>query len=229
MTNYDGIAKLQFKNGSIHAHLNSHRHFRCATILAGEKEYGVARSHLVLAREEAFKSLILFLRAHMGKLSSDSLTSLFRDHRSRLEGAQNLTALIALMKKIIMMAQKTENRVKLLKSFGHWAKRETRSKRSRIFIENEWWKNAGLLRSEGFYVDWSGEKWKTPAQITRTQYAKSEIIVSQFIELVDSMMSIDKKSIGLVTRQLTQMRGPNHGGVSLSKTNSSIGGNQNQS
>lgn len=135
---------------------NAERHFRCAEILAAEKQFSNAIAHLILGSEELLKALALLLESEGFELrKAEGYKKLFSNHRVRHSILKEFYSVILFVKKITDLIEDKKKR--------HWFMQLlhigiTSLEGISEAIENhEWWNNADFLKQSCFYVDYANE------------------------------------------------------------------------
>lgn len=190
---------------------NAEMHFRIAKIIADEKEYGPAISHLVLGSEETVKALIIFLDGigmHIREIKG--IKRLFTQHTKRHE----LSGIFLMMSYVITPCWELLERLRVLihdldarKSMSDFEralltvdKKSTESMSASIVdfftskIENKieshynFWQDAEKSKQKGFYADYENSLL-LPANVLENDYLKAFEICSNYSDFIFKVIS----------------------------------------
>lgn len=178
--NYDYWLDCDYVSGSCYCYENAVKHFETSDLLAGQKNYGFAISHLVLGAEELIKALILLkLNTERYFIEDYQKEELFKKHSFKhiniYEFLKSLTS--------EEINDYYESWFDLLYSSRPVNKfRQTGFFLSRTMklgcIEDEKIKemadliqNANNLKNRGLYIDYRND-WLSPEDLNENAYAK---------------------------------------------------------
>ena len=180
------LSKDQLIVGLDNCYIISNQHFQAAKELASKELYGIANSHLILGAEEAFKSLLFFMR-----LENDSpdikIDYLFKDHNQRHKVIKEHYAAFKSFTDIYLSTFIETGKKKFRHLLDSSDLEQSLEKRKKFFEEfgetriNEWWNNANQKKNQGFYIDFRDNNWIKPTQITEEDYLDSYNLVSELI------------------------------------------------
>jgi AbiV family abortive infection protein len=157
----------QAKKGIDLALANAMEHIRAADMLAAGGLYGAAKSHVILAVEEAVKARVLFKWPALKRVMTErQLRDLLYHHPTRHEIAQidhlprGFRTRLALWH-IDNPGRGMDRRtfVRLLSRFGDT-------------FPASWGLKADAERQRGFHVDWNGRRWLSPDEVTEDQFRR---------------------------------------------------------
>ncbi|HRE74328.1 MAG TPA: AbiV family abortive infection protein [Flavobacteriales bacterium] len=181
---------------------NSKTHFKGAEMLAREKLFGLANSHLILAAEEGIKAYMLFAKHFDKDLLVEDFDQYFQKHKFKHENIKGIQFFLSLMKNMLEITfgrvksaiLKGEDRPSIEELRGHqkdgiqdligWLKGDPK-----IEFNEEWWNQADNMKNKGFYVGFNkgNAQWESPDKVDEKQYKKSYKIVNEFLDLVYNM------------------------------------------
>ena len=154
---------------------NAHRHAACAELLAAKEFYENAVAHLVLAVEEAAKSLYLWFHSVGVNLSKGGLQQALRNHKVRLDIAS--TALLFAWMRPLHIAK--------FLHIGPVSENDLQRIVADYSVSNEdiaWLKSANNRKQLGLYVDYGDEKWRTPTELTQADYDQAKPLVDRILK-----------------------------------------------
>ena len=186
--------RSKLPQGSMLAVQNSDRLVASAKILAAQGDFATASSLLVLAAEELIKAFIWMIKGMGMHLPLPSQRRFTTDHRTRHEIARFQTFTMYLMGRFFDWHFDLQERFKD-DTVGLRKARKTEFEKYLDVVRNldtdhvfnrlmEWWENANRLKNFGLYVDFDGEKWRTPESVGEADYAQSLEVVNEWREVV---------------------------------------------
>lgn len=184
---------------------NAVRHLRCGEALALSQEYGIATSHMVLAAEEALKSIVLAMLGDGIDLPPSAVASILTQHKPRLI----VGALLTLMQFL------TTSWVNLITSLNQEHPDSTApeyAEARRAAVANlvaelnrvadasqgeahiidvmDWWAGSNLLKQRGFYMDLEDGNWVGPFSLTESDFRAAFEIASEIVGITQRSISI---------------------------------------
>lgn len=177
------MSKPRARVGIRYIQQNIRRHVEASKLLTADGLWGLATSHLVLAGEEAVKASVLYSTMRMPVDLRIDLKAFFRKHDLRLGalGMLHLFTYFGTMPTEIAKNLKPGQRV-APQMIGR-LKRIVNSQNPKLGKQLVWLTNASRLRNSGFYVDFNKGRWKTPAQVTRTQFERARKMLMPYIDI----------------------------------------------
>lgn len=184
-------------DGACLALRNADYHRSCAEILAEHEKFGAAVSHLVLATEEAIKSLSHLSAAIGLPLPQADARRLLTNHRARHVMAALAYALNDFISRSLVSSEipAAGNSPSVDAVFAgveqllvRWSDYLADMRGSEIERDVAWWETANSLKQIGMYVDYSASGWNTPLEIDRAAYETSAAVVARFFDSFDGPM-----------------------------------------
>lgn len=167
------IEETGYIHGARYALQNARSLQKAAAVLANQLDYGYAASLLILASEEAVKSIDLFVK-HSGILGGGGLLS---DTTKNLHKERHSTAKI-LISVVSYLGDTAESEltdevfreaiIDVIKNFISDTKNKNLN--PKLIQMREFWGRANHIKNSGFYVDKGVRKWSTPGQFSRADY-----------------------------------------------------------
>jgi AbiV family abortive infection protein len=176
---------------------NARRHRAGANLLASEGHYGLAVSHLVLATEEAIKSISFLVIALGLRLPEPDVRKILTNHRARhlLAAASQVIAsftpsAVAAIKDA--MGDEIPPDPQLLlgmmtDQFRGFQSYLEGPHDPMLLREIEWWQSADRLKQRGLYADYSGGEWQTPDAIAEDEFVLATNIVDGFFSQLEAV------------------------------------------
>lgn len=191
------------KKGAEFSLSNAKKHFKSAEILAENKLFGPAQSHLVLGGEAAIKSIMLSLRGVGLGVKQGTLKEILSQHTPR----HNWAIVFLLMNELLGDEGKQEL-TNLIENApqDHFGKIPvvdkfiiSLGKESVKVIEQDnykesfnpimyWWATAELKKQKGFYIDYDDKKWSTPDEVSVDDYNFSHTQASKVIDIAEKLI-----------------------------------------
>lgn len=202
---------LDCKEGCKLAFDNAMHHFEIANI-SRDISLGIANSHLILASEEAIKSLYLFQVSRNTELFNiETFSSYLQSHKFKHKEnikhskfmklldllGEDIEGVMDYLETISGEAMTEDDKKKLQEEW--WEKLKTWYKGvparidERMKSNYSWWNEANNRKNLGFYVDFNSptNKWIGPFNVTSEQFSKSLEIVSELIENINESINTD--------------------------------------
>jgi len=157
----------------------------CGTALAESGQYGVARSLVILAAEEASRALFYAFYGLGARVSPEALGHTSHRRRHGFIAEQMRFRRLAFDGFVAGLDFKTRAPPSNEEIQQGWQKYrslmdgEPEARRATI---DGWWQRASDAKNAGFYVDYIGADWRTPGDISREEYGKAVEIVEEFVE-----------------------------------------------
>ncbi len=190
--------------GSKYALENAKNQFAAAELIASKENYGLASSLMVLAAEEALKSLALRSYVFFPDTKGIDFKEIFSKHEYKLDLIRSLIGIKSFLQVLyqtiiepelenneMSVGEITKIRDRGIDKFINWAENEISSKTTTLSIQLEWWNQAKTLKEDGFYVRCHKQGWYSPLKIKKERFDKTKKYVNNFIETVDLINSID--------------------------------------
>lgn len=173
----------QGERGSKLAAANARRLLDSSSHLGEIGNFGTAASLAVLAGEEAIKALALTAWSSELPIPTEKqLLLVLRHHEPRhlaagmLAGAgEMVVALIAGF--FAAVSKKAGSEVS--------PEEEHREQWSRA----AWWSEADALKERGFYVEFVGGRWKSPADVTKAEFERAREMAGDFVTWLEEIVS----------------------------------------
>jgi AbiV family abortive infection protein len=144
-------------------------HLECARILAAHGHFGTARSHLILAIEEAEKARTLGQIVLKEPLTEADIRSRLYSHSTRHVGA--LRKSWSQGPTIDYIADSLRERLRLKTAQTDTQRWESAIARHPEALPVDWPDKAGELREAGLYVDFGDDdQWHSPAMVHSSEY-----------------------------------------------------------
>ncbi|HEU0079587.1 MAG TPA: hypothetical protein VFQ76_18155 [Longimicrobiaceae bacterium] len=184
-------------DGAQFASRNADYHRACAEALAAHELHGAAVSHLVLATEEAIKSLSFLMTAIGLPLPPEDARKLLTNHKTRHAIAGLSQIVIDFVAKSpapqIVVAEGEVPEADLILTvmqdmvagWGHYAAGPHDSGFERDLL---WWQVADAQKQAGMYVDYAPQGWTTPTEVSKADYEATAGSVARFFEVFDKQM-----------------------------------------
>lgn len=170
---------------------NSDFHRSSAEILAAHQKYGAAVSHLVLATEEAIKSLSFLMAAIGLPLPPEDARKILTNHKARhmLAVACHVINDFVARSPVpgTLLAHEGVPGPDLMMTtvwelLGGWSSYVSGSHDPEFEGDIGWWETANSLKQAGMYVDYTAAGWETPLEIGQSAYESSAAVVTRFFE-----------------------------------------------
>ncbi|HYR75990.1 MAG TPA: AbiV family abortive infection protein [Pyrinomonadaceae bacterium] len=195
--------------GALLSLTNARHHLRAAEILADERLFGSAASHVVLALEEMTKSWALTLLGMGVDLPKSMLAEVLSKHDVRHSIAFGIlyTAMIQGLRVRAALRVQQRHRVKdfppeLRDEFVSELKMEFKSlashsrKKNPLIILLELVGGANDMKKQGLYVDFDGERWTHPRSISQKRFNLGfEVVEGLIRELGRTIRKIHKTGV----------------------------------
>ena len=191
---------------------NGVKHIECAKILADNKLYGFAISHIILGIEELIKYQVVMTKSVNDYSFDDVLDpqkhkSVFRDHLTKHDllkefqesisddfANQFLQTVIARSSGLTLTEDHSpilKNRFKEWGAFFAFAGSEMNIPKEERNAFFEWLKNANNTKNNGLYVNWKNETIETPDNFTIDEYQRALTYASSILRQIEFMKSVD--------------------------------------
>jgi len=171
--------------------MNANIHFDSAKILAKQKYFGLAISHLILASEEAIKA-IFFLRKKLFPDQEVDISGIFSSHKMKHETAIEIADLVKNFQVDLRktMIEDLKNRPDVDMKVKLLIEKENElvnNKFNELTAEKilNWWNQADNLKQKGFYVDYINNCWTSPVDIDLNEYENSYTITGQYLGFIN--------------------------------------------
>jgi AbiV family abortive infection protein len=192
---------LQLQGARLSA-LNVEQHYRIAEILSEAKMYGPARAHLILAVEEAIKTILVFGNILTGKETINDFSVVF-NHQGRLFFA----AIFGMVFGFVEQAREKLPSFKTEQEIRRWItqiERRAESGTAAFYKIMEWWGKAGVLRNDGFYVDYRSGSWRSPGRIGKAAYLNAKKKSELFIKIAIAMKDYSEKDFEEIRKMMKE-------------------------
>ncbi len=173
----------QGERGSRLAAANARRLLDSSSHLGEIGNFGTAASLAVLAGEEAIKALALMAWSSELPIPTEKqLLLVLRHHEPRhlaagmLAGAGEMV--VALIAGFFAAISK--------KAGGDVSPEEEQKEQ---WSRAAWWSEADTLKNRGFYVEFGGRKWKSPADVTKAEFERAREISGNFVEWLEEIVN----------------------------------------
>lgn len=203
---------------------NANKYYKKSEVLAvSDKEYGLPISFMILGLEEQIKALIIFLDSKGFSFRQTSgLKGIFNNHELRYcvsfiifafnlfanDLSKNLNNFLESIKGK-KAADYPEFKSNVEKNIGLHAKKSiiyAIEKLKKIFQEIDWFKDAGLLREAGFYVDYC-DGLNKPSDFKEEDYLelKKRIeVVDDFCKKIIAELNSEQESTNKILNHLVK-------------------------
>jgi AbiV family abortive infection protein len=172
---------------------NVERHFGIAQMLSAKRMYGPARSHLILAAEEAMKAMMVATVA-LGFTETEIDLGFVFGHKGRLALAAMLSIPFGFLEEIRLRAKKSVAPKQGLRRWAEGIEQKVKAGNPTPLVRfTEWWKQAGNYRNDGFYVDYRADLWKSPGRITKSAYLQALQKNERFIKMAISLKNFSPR------------------------------------
>lgn len=193
---FNSLDETELKEGFNSVLHNANAHFQSAQILANNKLFGIAVSHLILATEEAVKAFHFWAKMLLPKEDID-ITGVFSSHPTKHQSAVDIADFIAKLQ-LEYRAIATEQ---ILQCPDFSEQQKNIVAKDKILVDlkfNElksekvrnWWRQANSIKNKGFYVDYKDENWVKPDDIDKKEYEKTYPITGQYIGFINLFKDI---------------------------------------
>jgi AbiV family abortive infection protein len=169
--------------------INARRHLRVAELMGDERLFGPASTHVILALEELAKSLLLTFITMGVDVPKNLLADVMNEHRAR----QSLTFGL-LFSKVIRnlvftamarayrsgsggLLERIEKELQKEVKLAHSRRRGTNSHTAIL----EWIADANDIKNHGLYVDFDGQTWRHPGNVSKKRFVFGYRIAEELI------------------------------------------------
>lgn len=175
-----------------HIHHNADEVLKSAKLIAGQQQFGLARSLLILGAEEFIKGTLIFMKG-VGVRVNDipEVRKALNQYKERHEVAvfYNLVGILIVIGEAV--EKEIEPTFKNKWANGAWVWLNRIASLSEPFNtvtkKNGWWLKANNFKNEGIYVDYLNEL-KLPQYVTEEEYGEALFYVKELRVVVGRLI-----------------------------------------
>lgn len=158
---------------------NAQELYSVAEGLGKDGSYGLASSLMVLSAEESIKAFGMLGRGVYEKKWGSDLKKFFRSHKHKHDNAGFFLVMCNFMEEIIQEIEDIENdpnitpeecKAVIIKKFQASILEKLKNSDEKFISIVNWQVSADDIKKQGFYVDFSNEKWNSPNSVTENTY-----------------------------------------------------------
>lgn len=190
---------------------SANAHFSAAEMLAREKQYPIANSHLILATEEATKAIFLYLKIYANEYDID-VKKMFYNHKHKHQLAdENYETFYQVLLKLLTQISEVEKGSFTDEYYAELSEKDSMeaetqktvmlafdaqlNRLSKLNLEKsrptitKWWNEADENKIRGFYVDFKNKTWQQPSKITEQDYKLSHFLTWNLVLLIKTIIA----------------------------------------